>query len=186
MEKIDSFQGASNNTFSPDSIGTRVMNPTKVDTPVFPRTPPLSQPRNVTRGRTSTGSSTSVLKTALPPTPEGNSPRASIISTDSGIGTSTGAEVRRPSLHKSGSSSVPNSGSGTIKRGGLGGNGGKGQGQGHSADAEFSHRIMSDIRAGVTVCSHSLVLFRLFSRIIFFLISHLHTHIAIETVHCPG
>ena len=149
LEKIEGFQAPPHNAFSPDNVGSRVMNPTKVDIPTFPKTPKTPPPpqSSRTRGRTSTGSSTSVLNTALPPTPGANSPRASVISTDSGIGTSAGAEVRRPSMHKSGSSSVPNSGSGTFNRGGSGGRSG---GKGHSADAEFSHRV-SDLHSGVTV-----------------------------------
>lgn len=144
LDKITGLQSPPHNAFSPDNVGSRVMKPTKVDTPSFPRTPPTNS--RMTRGRTSTGSSTSVLNTALPPTPEGSSPRASIISTDSGIGTSVGGEVRRPSVHKSGSSSMPNSGSGTFSN--RGGSGGKGKG--HSADAEFANRV-SELQA-VKVC----------------------------------
>lgn len=85
--------------------------------------------------RTLPGKGRSAVNSALPPPPGGggsrdavpNSPRASIISTDSGIGTSVGGEVRRPSLRKAESKSVPNSGSGVIARDvGTG-----------SADAEF-------------------------------------------------
>ena len=75
------------------------------------------------------------------------SPRASIISTDSGIGTSVGGEVCR-TPRRGGSKSTPNSGSAMFSRGG-GGSGEDGGDSGssgsgslsHSADTEFRHRI---------------------------------------------
>lgn len=61
----------------------------------------------------------SALDTPLPPVPpdqQFDSPRASIISNDSGFGASEGAEVRRSHNHRSGTSSVPSSGGGTFRR----------------------------------------------------------------------
>lgn len=144
LEKIDGFQTPSRNAFSPDNVSSRTVPPTRVDAPSVPwsrgdsRTLP-------SKGRLAAGSgSSSVLNTSLPPTPSPtpqggmNSPRASIISTDSGIGTSVGGEVRRP-LRKSGSTSMPNSGSGVFERGS--GSSGSGSSTHHSADAEFRHRV---------------------------------------------
>ena len=62
----------------------------------------------------------SALDTPLPPIPptqQFDSSRASIVSNDSGIGASEGAEFRRRSHnHRSGASSVPSSGGGTFRR----------------------------------------------------------------------
>ena len=63
----------------------------------------------------------SALDTPLPPVPPDQqfdtcSPRASIISNDSGFGASEGAEFRRSHNHRSGTSSVPSSGGGTFRR----------------------------------------------------------------------
>lgn len=128
-----------------DNVGSKVMPPTKVEVPSIPKTP---SPRGETRSLPGKGkTSSSVLKTSLPPPPgpapappapqtQVNSPRASIISTDSGLGVSAGAEVHRPPMRKSGASSTPNSGSGTFQRERE-----SSAGSHHSADAEFRHRV---------------------------------------------
>lgn len=143
LERIEGFQAPSHNTFSLENIGSKVATPTRVDTPSVPKT---TSPRSwdsrtlPSKGRVA---SSSVLKTSLPPPPSPpqgtgvNSPRASIISTDSGIGTSVGGEVHRPPLRRDGSSSMPNSGSGMFQRDGEGG------GSNHSAGAEFRHRVVA-------------------------------------------
>lgn len=148
FEKIQGFQPPPHDAFSQENVGPPVAVPTRVDNPSIPRNRKNSRtlPRTHTAATNSNGS-TSVLKSALPPPPspggtrgsEMNSPRASIISTDSGIGTSVGGEIRRhDTMHKGGSISMPNSGSGLFSR--EGGDSSKGRG-GHSADAEFQHRV---------------------------------------------
>ena len=148
IAKIEGFQPPNRDVFSPDNTGKQNAKPKKFDVPTVPKS---SLTRGDSRTLPSRGrkpGSSSVLNTALPPPPSSasggsgsdssiNSPRASIISTDSGIGTSVGGEIHRPSLHKTGSTSVPSSGSGTFSNRG----GGRGGGGPHSADAEFGHRI---------------------------------------------
>ena len=100
------------------------------------------------------GSVSSVLDSVLPPIPvigaitaessEVVSPRASVYSTDSGIGTSVGGEVYRPPRCGSVSAptSSPNSGSGLFnacKEGDVGGDSSGSSGP-HSADMDFQSR----------------------------------------------
>lgn len=133
LGKIEGFQTPSQNALGPENIGSQVMHPTRVDTPTVvaaPNIPPSSNSHDTMQRRTS------LLRTLLPPPPGENIPRASI---DSGIGISAHAELHRPPFKKSGSSSVPNSGSGTFSRGVRSGS------AGHSADAEFFHRVPNTV-----------------------------------------
>lgn len=153
LDKIKGIQPPSPNSFTLDHRA-HAPTPTKYNIPSVPMAAPIAAPGRgdsrtlPNRKRTSTSGNSSVLNTSLPPPPPGpqggmgrgseaplNSPRASIISTDSGIGTSVGGEVCRPPLRKSGSASVPNSGSGSF------GSRDRVKGTGHSADAEFRHGI---------------------------------------------
>ena len=142
-------------SFSPDDISSHEMKPKP--TQRIPSTPKsLTQPTLLARamprsqGWASSGRR-SVLNTALSPNPGEIGSRESIISVDSGIGMSGGGEVRRPSLHKSGSNSVPSSGSGTFSnRGGP-------ERKCHSACGQFIRR-KSELQ-GVTVCQFSLTYF---------------------------
>ena len=85
-----------------------------------PKVPASASSRSRTLPHHQSGSKLlSALDTPLPPIPpdhQFDSPRASIISNDSGFGASEGAEVRRSHNHKSGTSSVPSSGGGTFRR----------------------------------------------------------------------
>lgn len=83
-----------------------------------PKVPSMSS-RSRTLPHQSGSKLLSALDTPLPPIPpdqQFDSPRASIISNDSGFGASEGAEVRRSHNHRSGTSSVPSSGGGTFRR----------------------------------------------------------------------
>ena len=141
---MDGFQVPPADAFSPDNVGHQAGVPTRVDIPSVPKTPPTTSRTFDSRtlpGKSRNGNK-SVLNSTLPPPPvmggssfSQSSPRASVISTvstDSGIGTSVGGEVRRPSLHKAESRSMPNSGSGIVSRDLK---------MGHSADAEFRHGV---------------------------------------------
>jgi len=168
LEKIAGFRTPTADAFNPDNVGSFPSVPTRFDVPSVPAQP--TTPRGFggggnartlpSRGKLSTSNvATSVLQTSLPPVPGGGggdyqpkatavSPRASIISTDSGIGTSVGAEVCRTPRHRGGSKSTPNSGSATFNRGAVGSgddagdSGSSGSGSlSHSADSEFRHRI---------------------------------------------
>ena len=85
-----------------------------------PKVPVSVSSRSRTLGRDQPSSKLlSALDTPLPPVPpthQFDSPRASVISNDSGFGASEGAEFRRSHNHKSGTSSVPSSGGGTFRR----------------------------------------------------------------------
>ena len=162
LEKIEGFRTPTLDAFNPDNVGSSPSVPTKFDVPAVPFLPTArggkaSNSRTLPgRGRLSTGNATTVLKSSLPPVPGGGppkpmavSPRASIISTDSGIGTSVGGEVRRPSMHQQGGSkSTPNSGSAMFSRDDSGSSSSSGSGSlshnqshSHSADSEFRHRV---------------------------------------------
>lgn len=143
-DDLDGFQTPPHNAFSPDNVGSKVVLPTRGDVPSVPKNRGDSRTLP-SKGRLALGGSSSVLNTSLPPPPSSqgvgvDSPRASIISTDSGIGTSVGGEIRRPPLRKNGSCSTPNSGSGMFERG-TSGSSASGSSSHHSADAEFRHRV---------------------------------------------
>lgn len=163
LESIDGFVTPSADAFNPDNVGPSKTTPTKFDIPAIPVLPSghtggvggLTTRTLPGRGKlmSTLGNSTSVLNCSLPRIPGGAvggakssavSPRASIISTDSGIGTSVGGEVCRPPQHKNGSTSVPNSGSGMFNRADEGRDDDEGSSSSsgpHSADSEFRHRI---------------------------------------------
>ena len=108
-------------TFSPDNLSSSLSSPKIVDIPKIPPTPPSQtrKPRlpsdGVRRGDSFVGK-VSALDQPLPPVPTDN-PRASVVSTDSGIGPSAGGEIRRTvSSQRPGSSSVPSSGDGKFCR----------------------------------------------------------------------
>lgn len=112
---IEGFEIPSTDALSPDSVSTPSKMATRFDVPKVPTSRTRMLPSNQSDSRLM-----SALDTPLPPIPGGqqfDSPRASIISNDSGFGASEGAEFRRQSHHhKSGTSSVPSSGGGTFRR----------------------------------------------------------------------
>ncbi len=167
LEKISGLCTPTLDAFNPDHVGGNSPSvPTKFDIPAVPVLPTgggAGHSRTLpSKGRTSLSASypSSVLNSSLPPVPggvasggdlprgPGSSLRASIISTDSGIGMSVGEEVCRTPRHhaRGGSKSTPNSGSATFARrasvdeGGDSGSSGSGS-LSHSADSQFTHRV---------------------------------------------
>lgn len=121
FQQIPDFTPPSPHTFSPDNLTSSLSSPKIVDIPKIPPTPPSQtrKPRlpseGMRRGESFLGK-VSALDQPLPPVPTDN-PRASVVSTDSGIGPSAGGEIRRTvSSQRPGSSSVPSSGDGKFCR----------------------------------------------------------------------
>ena len=114
---IEGFEAPTADTLSPDGVNSLSRMARKFD---MPKVPLSVSSKSMTLPHNQSGSKLlSALDTPLPPIPpdqQFNSPRASIISNDSGFGASEGAEFRRSHNHRSGSSSVPSSGGGTFRR----------------------------------------------------------------------
>ena len=121
FQQMPDLTPPSPHTFSPDHLSSSLSSPKIVDIPKIPPTPPSQtrKPRlpseGMRRGESFLGK-VSALDQPLPPVPTDN-PRASVVSTDSGIGPSAGGEIRRTvSSQRPGSSSVPSSGDGKFCR----------------------------------------------------------------------
>ena len=123
LEGMADFTVPSPDEFNPDNLNRSPLTPRRIAAPQPPYSHKSKTLPGNKRSKSMSGSKkSSVLDTPLPPPPSEpfDSPRASIISNDSGIGVSGGGEIHLPPNKRLGASSVPSSGDAQFGQRGYG------------------------------------------------------------------